>query len=242
MQTSTTITEIAKALAEAQGEFRGVQKSGNNKFDNYSYAKLEDYVRSVGNAMHRHGLSRVASVEEIFPLEDRETSNGKKEHVVRVKLLMRIMHTSGEWIEVPSFGEGQDRGDKAIYKAITGAHKYALASAMGLATTDDPENDDPDDKPTPQPQSNRQPPPPRQPNKPTPKQTQTETGEAITPEQTLHLMSLIQASSDSDKTHQFVLSKYKINDLDKLTSRQAATVIEAMKRAASKPKPAKKAA
>jgi hypothetical protein len=58
-----------------------------------------------------------------------------------VKVAVRILHESGEWVEASAWGEGQDRGDKAVYKAITGARKYGVASALGLATTDDPEDD-----------------------------------------------------------------------------------------------------
>jgi len=34
---------------------------------------------------------------------------------------------------------GQDRGDKAIYQAMTGAKKYGYAMLFSLPTTDDPE-------------------------------------------------------------------------------------------------------
>ena len=58
---------------------------------------------------------------------------------------MRLSHAeSGEWIEIDIIGEGYDRGDKAVYKAITGARKYGLACLFDLVTTDDPETDSPE--------------------------------------------------------------------------------------------------
>ena len=40
-------------------------------------------------------------------------------------------------------GEGIDKGDKAGYKAYTGALKYFLANTFMVATGDDPEKDSP---------------------------------------------------------------------------------------------------
>lgn len=142
MKSSDTLSKLAPALAKAQAEFRPVGKSGNNTYDKYKYANLEDYVSTVRDILANHGLSVLSSSEEVTALEDRPTKNGGNEHAVRVKLVTRIVHESGEWIETESCGEGQDRADKAVYKAITGARKYALASALNLATTDDPEQDD----------------------------------------------------------------------------------------------------
>lgn len=148
MKSSDTLSKLAPALAKAQAEFKSVGKSGHNTYDKYKYANLEDYITTVRDVLANHGLSVLSSSEEILPLEDRTTKNGGKEHAVRVRLTTRIVHESGEWIETESCGEGQDRADKAVYKAITGARKYALASALNLATTDDPEQDDDHEPPS----------------------------------------------------------------------------------------------
>jgi hypothetical protein len=147
MQSSETVAKIAGALAKAQAEFKGVQKGGQNTYDKYSYAKLEDYVVAIRPVLAKHGLSLLSSVDEVVALEERKTSNGKSEHAVRVKLVVRVLHESGEWVEAAAWGEGQDRADKAVYKAITGARKYGVAAALGLATTDDPEEDGGDEQP-----------------------------------------------------------------------------------------------
>ena len=47
---------------------------------------------------------------------------------------------SGEEIVAKVAGQGLDAGDKAPYKAITGALKYALLQSFLLATGDDPED------------------------------------------------------------------------------------------------------
>lgn len=133
--------EISAALVAAQAEMPAVGKSGNNTFDRYTYAKLEDYVKVIRPIFAKHGLAILTSVDQVDRLPDRVTQKGGAEKCVQVKVALTIRHKSGQWITTHSFGEGQDRSDKAIYKAITGARKYALASALGLATSDDPEAD-----------------------------------------------------------------------------------------------------
>ena len=48
---------------------------------------------------------------------------------------------SGEELTVRVPGEGADAGDKAPYKAMTGALKYALLQSFLLSTGDDPEDE-----------------------------------------------------------------------------------------------------
>ena len=48
---------------------------------------------------------------------------------------------TAEEITVKTAGEGLDSGDKAPYKAMTGALKYALLQSFLLATGDDPEEE-----------------------------------------------------------------------------------------------------
>jgi hypothetical protein len=136
------MTLIHPALSAAQAEIKSAQKSGDNKFDHYQYAKLEDFMAQAKPIMAKHGLALVCSTEEVIPMEDRTTKNGGVEHCVRVRVSATLYHTSGECITAFGFGEGQDRADKAIYKAITGAKKYLVAGLLAIPTTDDPEADE----------------------------------------------------------------------------------------------------
>ncbi len=142
MRTSDSITNIANALAKMHPELEVISRSGENKFDRYTYATLEDYIKGTRDIMSKHGFFMIGSIEKVEPLADRVTRNGGIEHAVQVSLTLRLIHQSGEWIEISCVGEGQDRADKAVYKAITGARKYAIASLLGLATADDPEADE----------------------------------------------------------------------------------------------------
>lgn len=138
----TTPANIYEALSLAQAEVKAAYKSGDNKFDRYQYAKLEDFIDVAKPIMAKLGLSLAVSVTDLIPLEGRKTKNGGEEHAVRVKLTGSLYWKDGTKIEVSCYGEGQDRADKSIYKAITGGKKYLMASLFQIPTTDDPEADE----------------------------------------------------------------------------------------------------
>ena len=132
---------IFSALAKAQRDFKPVQKSGKNQAQGYAYADLDDYLSAVRSALAQNELAITSNVIAINDLEPRTTKQGGHLFVVRATLQTRLIHSSGESIETISYGDGMDSGDKAIFKAVTGARKYGLAALLGLATTDDPEED-----------------------------------------------------------------------------------------------------
>ena len=137
---SETLGEITKAMAKVQGAVGIVAKSGENKFDRYKYATEPDLIFAVQGLMAKNGLALFTSTYD-YELMDRVTSKGKKENAAIVKMSGLLTHVSGEWVRVESIGEGQDRSDKSVYKAMTGAKKYLLGKLFNLPTGDEPEAD-----------------------------------------------------------------------------------------------------
>ena len=141
---SEATDKVVPALVEVQNAVLRVGKSGNNTFDKYKYATLEDYEAAIAPFLTQQGLAIVESVVDVTPVEGgRTTSNGKQENATYITLQIMALHSSGQWVCCYVGGEGQDRGDKGIYKAITGARKYGRACLFNLVTSDDPERDTP---------------------------------------------------------------------------------------------------
>jgi hypothetical protein len=139
---SPSVELVSAALVKIQAEAAAAFKSGENKFDKYSYTKLEDFM-SVGKPLlAKHSCCFTIEVTEVTSLEGRQTKNGGIEHAVRVRVVGTLRHSSGQSLPFPGYGDGQDRADKAIYKAMTGAKKYTWAGALAIPTTDDPEADE----------------------------------------------------------------------------------------------------
>lgn len=74
----------------------------------------------------------------------KETSYGKTNTLfMRMEVTYRFVNIDKpeEIVEVKTFGDGLDTGDKAPGKAMTYADKYALMKAYKLSTGDDPDKD-----------------------------------------------------------------------------------------------------
>jgi hypothetical protein len=69
------------------------------------------------------------------------TEMGKNKMISAAMEITLTDSESGEQMVVPWHGVGEDTGDKAIYKALTGSLKYFYIQLLSLPTGDDPEDD-----------------------------------------------------------------------------------------------------
>ena len=133
-------------MLKAQTKIPMVSKAGFNSLQKYAFASYEHYENAMAPALAECDLIVTSSVTDI-KIMDRISNKEAKYISVYVKLAVRATHgQSGEWIEVDAWGEGADHGDKATYKAITGARKYGAALLFKMVTTDDPEGDEGTDR------------------------------------------------------------------------------------------------
>ncbi len=131
---------VAK-LAEVMGAVGFVAKRGRNEFHKYDYATEADISGAVRDHMAERSLMLIPSVEKT---EWRKIpgKNGEQS-ICTLTVRFSVMDgESGEKLEFVALGEGQDSGDKATYKAMTGALKYALLKLFMISTGDDPEGDE----------------------------------------------------------------------------------------------------
>ena len=129
--------ELRKDLKE-----RGIlQKGGENKFDHYSYFSEAQYKALFTELFSAHGLEMKFTELEYSTFEGSEKqANGRMP-----KILFTLFDIqTGFFEETTLTGEGIDKGDKAGYKAYTGALKYFLADTFMVATGDDPQSESPE--------------------------------------------------------------------------------------------------
>jgi hypothetical protein len=132
---------LRQKLAVVRRRISYVQKRGHNERKNYSYVTAADIAGAVGDILAELGVVVVPRLESISH-EPARTGRSEVEHVARVVMAYTFMDVdTTEEITVKVAGEGLDAGDKAPYKAMTGALKYALLQSFLLATGDDPEDE-----------------------------------------------------------------------------------------------------
>jgi hypothetical protein len=133
---------LARALNLVMAEVGYVQKTGTMQGPaRYSYAREADFIAALRPAMVKHGLCMLPRAVEVLTAEVVHTSAGKPANRVVVRTTFGLLHApSGETLIVQALGEGQDVGDKATNKAMTGAMKYALRQSFCIETGDDPDD------------------------------------------------------------------------------------------------------
>jgi hypothetical protein len=133
---------LLKKLHKVMSEIEAVAKKGTNKFHNYKYATEADVLHAIREKLIENNLFIVPStgVCNVTVAGDKFLTN--------IWLDYRIFDVdSGESIQCTWQGQGIDNGDKGLYKAFTGGHKYFILKTFQIPTDADPENDS-HDRPT----------------------------------------------------------------------------------------------
>ncbi len=125
MKTSLDITEIAKALCEAQKEIQNAHKDKKNPFYKSSYADLASSWDACRVPLTSNGLSIVQTNASI-----------KNDHY----LITRLMHTSGQWIESRMKMILAKNDMQGLGSAKTYARRQELQSIVGISPSDDDAN------------------------------------------------------------------------------------------------------
>jgi hypothetical protein len=128
MRTSPEIAQISEALAKAQGELKNPEKNQTAKIPtkaggsySYNYADLPHTLDTIRGPLAKHGLSH---------------SSGLESHADGMILSVRLMHSSGQWLESDvGFPSGND--PKTLAANITYFRRYLLTALVGVAADDD---------------------------------------------------------------------------------------------------------
>lgn len=133
MSLQTKKNSVRKELAK-----RGVLKrGGKNDFDHYSYFSEAQYKELFTELFANNGLEFKASETEVIEIAGTQKQPFAKR--VKMEITLTDCDKPEDFETVTTYGEGMDKGDKALFKAKTGALKYYLADNFLVATGDDPE-------------------------------------------------------------------------------------------------------
>lgn len=129
---------IPARLALIAAAIGRVEKKGFNSFHKYQYVRETDLVDTIRPLLSEHNLW----------LRQTVSSHSKEDDLTCITVDFTWIATdTGETLGPDTFiGYGSDKGDKGIYKALTGTVKYYLMKTFLVSTGDDPEGDENTDK------------------------------------------------------------------------------------------------
>jgi len=139
---------LVTKLATIMGELGNVKKEGFNTNQKYKFVRESDLVEKLSPLLAKYHVFLHQTVLSHSLVEMYKTSSGSTMWLTTVEVQFQWFDgDSGETLPVFVFvGTGADTGDKGIYKALTGAEKYALMKTFLVSTGDDPEADEKVDK------------------------------------------------------------------------------------------------
>lgn len=133
--------KMVKVMSETNSY---VEKDGFNSGQKYKYLSAGAAMAAIRGSMARNGIAFFPSVLDVVNEDGVSTKAGGVQRIVRVAVNCKFADSeTGEAESCVWFGTGMDYGEKAIYKAYTGAIKYCLTKTFILQSDveDDPEYD-----------------------------------------------------------------------------------------------------
>ncbi len=212
-------SQLQKKKSEARTDLfnRGTLTNGAlNEFDNYEYFSESQYKLLFNELFSKYKLEFRSSEisKELF------TGTDKQPFGVILTIACTIMDIESGYEETTYHsGIAIDKGDKAIYKARTGALKSFFANTFWVATHDDPERED--DSPKKPVYKSR--------NYTETKKTSGKAG-SITKGQITMIKSLFESSKEELKE---MMTPYNKKKIEELTIEEASAIISQKKRSES---------
>jgi len=125
-------SNLYKKLLNISKEMGRLPKNGRNDFHKYDYVTEADALDK---------FRELCVKENIFVVPD-TTSINKEGDLTTVNVKYTVIDVeTGDSVVLNVPGQGQDKGDKGVYKAATGSYKYFILKGFMVPTGDDPERD-----------------------------------------------------------------------------------------------------
>ena len=143
LELNAKLQQKKNALRKALKEKGVLKKEGENTFDKYKYFSEAQYKQLFTELLSEANLELKFTELDYALFEGSEKqANGRMP-----KIEFSLFDCETGFYETTAItGEAVDKGDKAGYKAYTGALKYYLADTFLVATGDDPEKESPEQK------------------------------------------------------------------------------------------------
>ena len=144
---NTKPKNVHEAIAYVMANTTHAEQSGKHGFQKYKYSKEIDIYTAIRSHMAEVGLIAVQHKVELLSTLEYETRGGEKRFLVTLHVTFKFIGPDSSELIVETIGQGADEGDKAIYKAVTGAEKYAMQKTFKLPSSEgDPEDVSDDEK------------------------------------------------------------------------------------------------
>lgn len=137
--------QIHGLMVKVMEEIGVIGKGRENKFDHYKFRGIDDVYNAVNPAMVKHGIFCLPRVLE-HTQEPFKTAKGAVMLHTKLRASYTFYAPDGSFVVGSGIGEGMDRGDKSMNKAMSSAYKNVFFEAFCIPTEgdNDTENESPE--------------------------------------------------------------------------------------------------
>ena len=143
---------IFQCLASIKREIEVIKKDQNNQALKYKFRGIDQIYNYLHPIFQKYGCVFIPNTKSVNTTIMDVTKYNKyekkditqKQMFTEIEIEYSIIAEDGTSVKGSIFGHGLDyAGDKAIYKAMAGAHKYFILQVFGIPTEEakDPEHD-----------------------------------------------------------------------------------------------------
>lgn len=136
---SQTSFKVFEAINQVQAELSrtGIAKDRRNESQKFNFRGVDDVYNELAPLLAQHNLVVLPRFTD-RQIEWRTTKSGTEmAHVCVRGSFVFASSLDGSTVEVSTFGEAMDSGDKATNKAMSAAYKYAAFQAFCIPTEGD---------------------------------------------------------------------------------------------------------
>jgi len=185
MEAELRTGKLAAKLVRIMAAVDHVEKRGRNEKQNYNFVRAADLYHEVRKAFIEQQVFMTADVVSQERWTQPTQSGGTMNYCsLRVAFTFYDGETGASIGPVHGCGWGSDVGDKAVYKCMTGALKYAARTNFMV-----PDDSDPEEDAVPTPRNNRRAPTPSAPQ-PEPAPAPSQSSEVINTPQARRMFAL----------------------------------------------------
>lgn len=139
---------LFKKLADIMAEVGWISKGDSVEINGkkaYDYTSEAQFIAEVRPLFIKHRVMIMPTGTPVVDVKEFQKSGDRVSYLTTITLNYSFIDAdSGETMNIIGIGQGSDSGDKGVYKAMTGALKYAIRQALFIGTGDDPERYDSD--------------------------------------------------------------------------------------------------
>jgi len=132
--------KIYQQIIECMREIKAIEKDQLNKQQGFKFRGIDQVYNALNPVLAKHGVFTVPMVLTV-KTEEKTTKSGTVMTHVFAEIEYKFYANDGSHVIAVVHGEALDSGDKALNKAMSIAHKYALLQVFAIPTAEEKDPD-----------------------------------------------------------------------------------------------------